>query len=210
MATPDPTWGESRMISNPLIVSSETIPVIDLLGHPDETFEQGLFYLQFWTDPALESTGSSAYSTYAQAHAASAINTAGVYVAQTAPFKVDFGLGGQMPLLYANELGMYMPAAVLQSAAFPGDANGDGKVDINDLTIVLANYNKAGMTWSQGDFNSDGKVDINDLTIVLANYNHTAGAAGLASPLAVPEPSALLLAAAGLAGLLACAWKKAA
>ncbi len=27
----------------------------------------------------------------------------------------------------------------------PGDANGDGKVDINDLTIVLTNYGKTGM-----------------------------------------------------------------
>ena len=34
----------------------------------------------------------------------------------------------------------------------PGDANGDGKVDINDLTIVLTNYDKTGMAWSQGEF----------------------------------------------------------
>ena len=50
-------------------------------------------------------------------------------------------------------------------------------MDINDLTIVLANYNKSGMTWSKGDFTGDGKVDINDLTIVLAHYNQTAGTA---------------------------------
>ena len=31
------------------------------------------------------------------------------------------------------------------------------------------------MTWSTGDFNDDGKVDINDLTIVLTNYGTTAG-----------------------------------
>jgi hypothetical protein len=28
-----------------------------------------------------------------------------------------------------------------------------------------------GMSWSTGDFTGDGTVDINDLTIVLANYN---------------------------------------
>ena len=32
----------------------------------------------------------------------------------------------------------------------PGDANGDGKVDINDLTIVLSNFGQTGCAWSQG------------------------------------------------------------
>ena len=89
----------------------------------------------------------------------------------------------------------------------PGDANGDNKVDINDLTIVLANYNRSnGVLWTTGDFNSDGKVDINDLTIVLANYNTTYSAGtGLA---AVPEPSVLTMIGAGLAGLLVWFWRK--
>ena len=82
-----------------------------------------------------------------------------------------------------------------------GDANWDGKVDINDLTIVLAHYDQTGQTWAQGEFTGDGTVDINDLTIVLAHYGQTAGAsAGGIS--AVPEPSTLLLTAAGLLGLL--------
>ena len=83
-----------------------------------------------------------------------------------------------------------------------GDANGDNKVDINDLTIVLTNYNgTTGMNWSTGDFNGDGKVDINDLTIVLTNYNHSlsSSAAGMA---AVPEPGSLLLLMLAAAGLL--------
>ena len=52
-----------------------------------------------------------------------------------------------------------------------GDANLDGVVDINDLAIVLTNYNKTGTTWTQGDVNNDfGVVDINDLTILLSNF----------------------------------------
>ena len=84
----------------------------------------------------------------------------------------------------------------------PGDVNGDGKVDINDLTIVLANYGKTGLVWSQGDIDGDptGAVDINDLTVVLANYNKTYAGPGIA---AVPEPTGLAM-VAGL--LLAAAW----
>ena len=85
----------------------------------------------------------------------------------------------------------------------PGDANLDFTVDGSDLNTVLSNYNKTGMTWLQGDFNGDGKVDGSDLNVVLSNYNQGAGVAA-----SVPEPSTLLLAAAGLIGLLAYAWRK--
>jgi hypothetical protein len=84
-------------------------------------------------------------------------------------------------------------------------------VDINDLTIVLTNFGTSGsplnVTYAQGDFNGDGRVDINDLTIVLTNFGQSVGssAAGMAP---APEPGSLALVAAGLAGLLACAWRK--
>jgi hypothetical protein len=89
-----------------------------------------------------------------------------------------------------------------------GDANGDGHVDINDLNVVLTNYDQtAGMNWSTGDFNSDGKVDINDLNRVLTNYDHSLGAstAGVA---AVPEPSTIVLLGMAAAGLLAVALRR--
>ena len=111
-----------------------------------------------------------------------------------------------MPFDYVSEL-MYMPAVALRSG-ISGDANYDGKVDINDLTIVLAHYGQTGMTWSQGDFNGDGKVDINDLTVVLAHYGQTAGASGPGSAAGVPEPSALLLGAAALVGCLVFAGRR--
>ena len=87
--------------------------------------------------------------------------------------------------------------AVATSPQDPGDANQDGRVDINDLTIVLTNYGKGGF-WTDGDFNGDGKVDVNDLTIVLSNFGKTAGA-GLAD---VPEPSSVMLLAIGAFALL--------
>ena len=63
--------------------------------------------------------------------------------------------------------------AFLLAPTLPGDANLDGKVNINDLTIVLAHFGQSGMTWVTGDFNGDGKVDVNDLTIVLSNFGQS-------------------------------------
>ena len=83
-----------------------------------------------------------------------------------------------------------------------GDTNLDGSVNGTDLNTVLSNYNQAG-GWSQGDFNYDGTVNGADLNIVLSNYNQS-----LSVGAAVPEPSTLLLAAAGLAALLAYGWRK--
>ena len=91
-------------------------------------------------------------------------------------------------------------------STIPGDANLDGKVDVNDLTIVLANFGQTtGMNWSTGDFNGDGRVDVNDLTIVLSHFGSSAGSGGMA---AVPEPSAVALIGAGVIGLFGCVWRR--
>jgi hypothetical protein len=131
--------------------------------------------------------------------------SAGAYVADSGVFLNPTGGGS-----YSDPPGVpanldNMPAMVLKPT-LPGDANLDGTVDINDLTIVLAHYGQTGMTWSQGEFTGDGTVDINDLTIVLAHYSQSVGAP--AGPVAVPEPSTFLLVVIGLSGLLGNAWKK--
>ena len=100
-----------------------------------------------------------------------------------------------------------MPAAVL-AHGLDGDANQDGRVDINDLTIVLAHYGQTGQTWGDGEFTGDGTVDINDLTIVLAHYNQSFGASVAGNVSAVPEPCALVLLAIGAAGLLGLVWRR--
>ena len=94
---------------------------------------------------------------------------------------------------------VYLPPALL-----PGDANGDGKVDINDLTIVLSNFGQTGRVWSQGCMDGDptGTVDINDLTIVLAKFGTTYGSADIK---AVPEPASLVLLGISAISLLAFA-----
>lgn len=46
------------------------------------------------------------------------------------------------------------------------DLNGDHKVNLFDLSILLAHWNKPG----PGDFNNNGRVDIFDLSILLSHY----------------------------------------
>ena len=75
----------------------------------------------------------------------------------------------------------------------PGDANGDGNVDLLDLDILGMNFGSmTGNGASDGDFNGDGEVDLLDLDILGMNF-------GFMSPAtAVPEPAGLALLAASL------------
>ncbi len=58
----------------------------------------------------------------------------------------------------------------LVSSACPGDTDGSGTVDLNDLATVLANFGASGATLAQGDLDGDGNVGLSDLAIVLANF----------------------------------------
>jgi len=52
----------------------------------------------------------------------------------------------------------------------PGDLDGDGDVDLNDLAILLASYGiDAG-----GDIDGDGDTDLSDLAILLSHYGEGA------------------------------------
>jgi autotransporter-associated beta strand protein len=87
-----------------------------------------------------------------------------------------------------------------------GDANLDGKINIDDYGRIDGNVGQSGSVfgWSKGDFNYDGKINIDDYGIIDGNINRqgtpfsTAGAAeGVA---AVPEPAALALSLSLAAG----------
>lgn len=57
-------------------------------------------------------------------------------------------------------------------AAKQGDMNSDTKVNVQDLSILLANWNKTSGAWSNAkcDINGDGKVSITDLSILLSKW----------------------------------------
>jgi hypothetical protein len=67
-------------------------------------------------------------------------------------------------------LGLYL---IRLSHAYNADINGDGRVNISDLSVLAANYGQLGRTHAQGDINGDNAVNISDLSILAANWGAT-------------------------------------
>jgi hypothetical protein len=86
-----------------------------------------------------------------------------------------------------------------------GDANLDGVVNDDDVTIVSATYapGVAQPHWALGDFDYNGFVDDDDVTLLGAFYDPSAAplASTASDVAAVPEPSTWMLLVGGLAAL---------
>lgn len=54
----------------------------------------------------------------------------------------------------------------------PADLNGDGQVDLADLSILLTHFGSSGGP-ADGDLNGDGNVDLADLSILLVDFGST-------------------------------------
>ncbi|MCC6680432.1 MAG: hypothetical protein IT445_05965 [Phycisphaeraceae bacterium] len=86
-----------------------------------------------------------------------------------------------------------------QSSLHPGDANGDGLVNLADLQILGDNWQSSTGSWAAADFTLDGTVNLADLQILGDNWGFGTStdvsfdeALALAG-LAIPEPASLLL-----------------
>jgi hypothetical protein len=57
----------------------------------------------------------------------------------------------------------------------PGDANGGGQVNFDDMTTVLANFGSTTASYGLGDADGSGQVNFDDMTTVLANFGTVCG-----------------------------------
>jgi hypothetical protein len=95
--------------------------------------------------------------------------------------------------------------SLLLKYTYYGDIDQNGQVDADDLTVFAGNFGRtSGATQVDGDIDFNGTVDADDLTIFANNFNKGVGSPlGAASVQAVPEPTSLVLAGLGAAGILA-------
>jgi GH25 family lysozyme M1 (1,4-beta-N-acetylmuramidase) len=76
------------------------------------------------------------------------------------------GLSGDQTALWQGET--VDASSVLVKYTYAGDANLDGKVNIDDYGRIDANVGQSGSTfgWYNGDFNLDGKINIDDYGLI--------------------------------------------
>lgn len=100
----------------------------------------------------------------------------------------------------ATEFMLFDNIALTTGAAqYPGDCDGNGTVNFDDLNTLLTNYGLPG-DFSKGDFDGNGTVEFADLNTLLTNYGTSAPQVSVLAP--VPEPSSILLVSIGLGGVM--------
>ena len=98
----------------------------------------------------------------------------GIRIGSIAWCSVPMGAPSQVRVMTARCCCGTSPPQLQQRERIAADLNGDGIVNIIDLTLVASNFGKTGH--NSADVNGDGVVNIIDLTLVAGAFGNTAGA----------------------------------
>jgi hypothetical protein len=137
----------------------------------NDTFTDGDAYYHAWAnfgDPAAATTEGLLITTFEFEALAPSDGTELLVPAARGAHSVTAVLDDEVPgLNIVDDLGS---VTVVIGGGVPGDLDGDGDVDLQDLAILLASY---GVN-DGGDIDGDGDTDLNDLAILLAHYGYSA------------------------------------
>jgi autotransporter-associated beta strand protein len=114
------------------------------------------------------------------------------------------GIAGFATALWAGTVVFGHDTLVMYT--YGGDANLDGKINIDDYIRIDMGREGNASGWSNGDFDYDGKVNIDDYLIIDSNIGSQGApfstASGLDHLTAVPEPAAGFMMTSAAAALL--------
>ncbi len=90
------------------------------------------------------------------------------------PMTLDLGGGQYMDLDGQAVTGTFVLApftsrVLLVDHYGPGDATGDGRVDLDDFAVLKTHFGGPG-GWADGDFDGDGDVDLDDFALLKAHF----------------------------------------
>ena len=90
--------------------------------------------------------------------------------------------------------------------SIPGDINTDDVVDRLDPSLFVSHYGtETGSSFETGDFDGDASTKLPDLALLQSNFGERAPAE---APVAVPEPSSLLLTVMAIFGCAMLGWRR--
>ena len=122
-----------------------------------------------------------------------------LFVATGGNFEQEIRAALANPL--ADPVSTFADIRVSFASPIPGDANKNGIIDDDDLSLLLAHWDQdvtgdPDGGWGKGEFDAIGPVSDGDLSLLLANWTGPVGGG------AIPEPATLSLPAAGAMVLL--------
>jgi hypothetical protein len=137
----------------------------------------------------ITSQSTAANSTYTTLGVATIAQVVGIGATQTTLWQGEVVTGGDTLVKYT----------------YGGDANLDGKINVDDYGRIDSNAPLGTSGWYNGDFNYDGKINVDDYGIIDFNvgiqgspFSAASAYGGVSS---VPEPVAIGLLGGLLAGL---------